>query len=185
MNQPFTESCMILSRASAQIYTHCATHAAQALGTAMLSGSVPSWRQTLDRTLALTSDCMRESNAALDAVWRVQRASLDLNAIALTLRTLQSVEADRASAQSEMHASLAEDCTKQVAEWLDSIGKARDPNDLLLGTAESAQAWQEAFKRFGAGYAGLAVRTMSAALQGLRSSVQDSAAKADAEAGNN
>jgi hypothetical protein len=72
---------------------------------------VPSWRESVDRTLALTNDCMKEGTAALDSVWRVQRASLDLDAIALTLRTLQGVEADCASAQGDLRARLAADCT--------------------------------------------------------------------------
>jgi hypothetical protein len=180
MNQPFIQSCLILSRASSQIYSLCASNAAQMFGKAVLSAGAPSWRESIDRTLALTSECMKEGTAALDAVWQVQRASLDLDTVALALRTMQGIEADSASAQADLRARFAADCTKQVTEWFDALSTARDANDLMLSAAECAQAWQDALKRFGVGYAGLASRTMSSTLQGLRSSVQDPAAQAKA-----
>jgi hypothetical protein len=171
MNQTFVETCLILSRASAQIYARCAAHTAQTAQAAM-QGRAPSWRESLDHTLALANDCMKESTSAFDAVWRLQRTSLELDAVSLMLRTLQGVEADRASAQNELHASFAADYTKQIADWLNAVGKARDSNDFMLGAAEYAQAWQDAVSRFNTGCAGLAARAVSATLEGLRSSVQ-------------
>ncbi|MCR1767375.1 hypothetical protein EFP18_10190 [Burkholderia glumae] len=175
MNTAPMQTPLILMRAAAQIGAGMAAYGTQAFAAAVSPDTGASWPAALARTLDFANQCSKTGTAAFNAVWQAQRDTLGLDAAARALRALNSVQTDTASTWNELSTRATADGATGLREWLLAASKARDADDLTLGTFLFLQQWQDMMKTAGTGVAGLASRAAGASLEALRGSLQDSA----------